>query len=1040
MTDNLVSVIVTNYNHKEYIAECLTSVFNQTYKNIELFVFDDHSTDGSQEIIEKTLKVSPFSKTSFFSNRTNLGVCMNRNQAFSKISGEFLLFIDSDNFLNEEYIRLMVEDAIMHNADIIYGNLYNFERNEYFMKSKEFTLESLLLENYIDNCSLIRVNKIKEVRYDRALNRKKLEDYDFMLNLIITNHCVPRYNPAVDLNYRVLGDSLSRNGEHGTDKYYYEVYLEILSKYEQSHTHEIIYAIKENLFTLEARLSDLINHLEKVTEYVLELQETIEQSTQKIKQLEKQLEIEKEQLQVQVEIEKEHNAQLKNELAKKEESINRAEAQLKERTKELSHLNLELQAVRSSVSYRLGNAVVKPVGRLARFAKKIIKQKFYLGRIKARIKRFLASVHGPNYYLLKMKTKRARNKNNYINPDRILVYVIYPTNGRIQTYKFVFLEALSKLVKRTIIVVNGQVQDDELANLQRFGQVEFRSNNGYDTAAFKHGILLLGKEELAKYDELLLINDTNVGPFGSLLEVFKKMASRTLDFWGITYGEDQPDFTGYNQYGFIPKHLQSYFLVVEKSMFHTEDFFNYWENLGETDSRLKAVGKHETTFTKYFEDLGYKHDALIEDSSDSAMYIHPLKMLKEGAPLVKYAAFYNSCDDKFDWQGLTRKSQIPELKQVIQTNYPEYSSLIEEIEQSVQEREKDTYILLIDGVENIVPQLTKYRVDNKIEQLKSLGMKVRKVGLSNLRLLDGEFASHIIIYRAPYNDLLVELCRLASKYGKPVLYDIDDLVFDTSYTDQLSYTQSLSTIDKANYDASVINYGKMLSQCTMGIASTESLKEELKKYTDCVLMNRNLANDELVSISEMARKQSNRSKTEVHMGYFSGSITHNENFELIKPAIVRILEENQHVYLHLVGHLDVPKELKQLKKQLITHDFVPWQELPTLIAQVDINLAPLINSVFNRAKSEIKWLEAGLLKIPTVASDIGAFSEMIQNEETGWLVKDGEWYNSLTHIINDAQSRVRISENVYTFVRKNCITDGKEDELTTYLKSGGQND
>ena len=60
-----------------------------------------------------------------------------------------------------------------------------------------------------------------------------------------------------------------------------------------------------------------------------------------------------------------------------------------------------------------------------------------------------------------------------------------------------------------------------------------------------------------------------------------------------------------------------------------------------------------------------------------------------------------------------------------------------------------------------------------------------------------------------------------------------------------------------------------------------------------------------------------------------------------------------------------------------------WDKLPALISEVDINLAPLVDSIFNRAKSEIKWIEAALVKVPTVASKIGAFSDMVIDGETG---------------------------------------------------------
>lgn len=68
----------------------------------------------------------------------------------------------------------------------------------------------------------------------------------------------------------------------------------------------------------------------------------------------------------------------------------------------------------------------------------------------------------------------------------------------------------------------------------------------------------------------------------------------------------------------------------------------------DTDSRDKAIGRHETRFTKYFSDLGYRFDAVVQEYEDSAMYIHPLRMLKAGSPLVKYTALkimmrINSC-------------------------------------------------------------------------------------------------------------------------------------------------------------------------------------------------------------------------------------------------------------------------------------------------------------------------------------------------------------------------------------------------------------
>ena len=66
--------------------------------------------------------------------------------------------------------------------------------------------------------------------------------------------------------------------------------------------------------------------------------------------------------------------------------------------------------------------------------------------------------------------------------------------------------------------------------------------------------------------------------------------------------------------------------------------------------------------------------------------------------------------------------------------------------------------------------------------------------------------------------------------------------------------------------------------------------------------------------------------------------------------------------LWIVGELDVPKELEAYKERIICNDFVAWEELPRLISAVDINLAPLEDSIFNEAKSENKWVEAALIQ------------------------------------------------------------------------------
>lgn len=972
--NNKVSVVVTCYNHEKYIAKCIKSIFEQTYQNIELIVFNDGSTDRSGEIISALLRESPFEETKYFSG-ANQGVVKVRNAALEQITGEYLLFVDSDNFLNKDYVEILLKEAQKHgDADIAYCQLWDFEKQRNILHDNlDFILENELVQNVIDMSSLVKTKAIKSAKFDE--NLKSLEDYDFWLNLILNNGAKAFFVRETKLNYRVLDSSRSQRDDL---ERYYEDYLYILKKYKSSLGEKYDQAIKQSLIST----SHNFREMNRIADERLLL----------IRDLEQELQHKEWQLQVQ---------------------------------------EKKIQELVSSSSYKLGNFIIHNTKR----ALFVLKRPKLLLKLPKKIYRKLrVNVH-PLLELRKDALRpfrnKARAKNNYQNPKRALVYVVYADGKKLQEYKIIFLKALAKLSHDIIVVVNGSLIPEDRAVLETFGRVEVRPNEGYDTAAFRHGILALAKDSLSQFDELLLVNDTNVGPFIDLETTFEKMASQKLDFWGISYGEPQADFTGYNKYKTIPIHLQSYFLVIEKSMFTSREFIKYWEKMDDTNSRNKAIGKHETVFTKHFEYLGFKHAAVSNNNGDSAMYIHPLTMLKDfGVPLVKYTAFSNYTDDKFLWQGISRKTQVPELIEYIKTNteYPAHviDNMMEEIKHTIPKE----HVLIIDGVENAIPQCTRYRVENKAAQLRNLGFDVWTVNASDFKMGYAENASHIIIYRTGYSEEFEKLCRLAQKYNKPVYYDIDDLVIDTKYTDLLSYTQGLSDIEKYEYDSGVKSYGKMMSLCDSVITTTQTLKEELENYSSKVIINRNLASEELVSLSQNTLKDYRKDHSKVKLGYFSGSITHNENFEMIKPAIVQILEKYPHVELHLVGYIDLPQDLQKYTKQIKMNPYVDWRELPWLISQMDINLAPLVDSVFNRAKSEIKWLEAALVKVPTVASYLGSFEEMVSNDETGLLAQPSEWYEKLEILIENPDKRQRIAEAAYRFVLENCTVKNHKDEFT----------
>ncbi len=344
-------------------------------------------------------------------------------------------------------------------------------------------------------------------------------------------------------------------------------------------------------------------------------------------------------------------------------------------------------------------------------------------------------------------------------------------------------------------------------------------------------------------------------------------------------------------------------------------------------------------------------------------------------------------------------------------------------------------VLFINGCDESVPHPARYRVTHQREQLAANNISTGEVYYVNLQLDQVRYYRTFVFFRCPYTDMIGEFIKLAKKLNKKVLFDIDDLVVDTKYTDTIKYLDSMSKEERALYDDGVMRMGRTLKLCDAAITTTERLAEELGHYVPEVFINRNTASEEMCALSKEALKNKTRKDDHVGIGYFSGSLTHNDDFELVLPALTKVMEKYPQVQLHVVGELDLPETLQQYKARVVSHPFVDWKKLPSLIAEVDINLAPLEQSIFNEAKSENKWVEAALVKVPTVASNVGAFQRMIVSGKTGILCDtEEEWVEQLSRLVEDKKERDRIAENAHRYCTKKCVTVYTGFPLVKFIK------
>lgn len=298
----------------------------------------------------------------------------------------------------------------------------------------------------------------------------------------------------------------------------------------------------------------------------------------------------------------------------------------------------------------------------------------------------------------------------------------------------------------------------------------------------------------------------------------------------------------------------------------------------------------------------------------------------------------------------------------------------------------------------------------------------------------------IILFRCPMTKNVEKAIELAKSLNKKVIFDIDDLDFEEKYTDTLQYLKPFSGNKKEKYYENAIRMRDTLKLCDGAITTTYTIAKELNQYVSDVFINHNVASEEMWKLSEKALikkyNNNNKKKDNIIIGYFSGSFSSYSDLTIIKPVLLKILKEFKKVQILLIGNINFPDYLNEFSSRVIFKEFMNWRKLPEIIANIDINIVPLENNILNSAKSEIKWLEASMVKVPTIASNLGIFKNVIKNNITGILCSDlNDWYLSLKTLINDKYLREILGVNAYNICKKEYNTLYTGYKFANYINS-----
>ena len=122
----VISIIVPVYNTGLYLEECLNSIHNQTFKDYEVICVDDGSSDNSYEILNKYKNIIKNYKVI---HQENQWVASARNTALKHVNGDYIAFIDSDDYIEKNYLDRLYREACETKSDVVICNFYRYFDN-----------------------------------------------------------------------------------------------------------------------------------------------------------------------------------------------------------------------------------------------------------------------------------------------------------------------------------------------------------------------------------------------------------------------------------------------------------------------------------------------------------------------------------------------------------------------------------------------------------------------------------------------------------------------------------------------------------------------------------------------------------------------------------------------------------------------------------------------------------------------------------------------------------------------------------------------
>lgn len=283
----------------------------------------------------------------------------------------------------------------------------------------------------------------------------------------------------------------------------------------------------------------------------------------------------------------------------------------------------------------------------------------------------------------------------------------------------------------------------------------------------------------------------------------------------------------------------------------------------------------------------------------------------------------------------------------------------------------------------------------------------------------------VVICRFKWNSKLEDTIEFLHTNGIKVVFDTDDLIYDEKYIPMIMNTLSVAeTQERLDYWFSYVGrIAAAARKCDSFITTNQYLadimKNDLQKE---VFIAKNFLNRAQIEVSEdyYQQKKVQCSYGQFVIGYFSGTPSHINDFLVVGPELKRALEECNEMVLKIVGFMEIPSYLDELRNEgkIVYEPLVNFIELQQKIAEVDVNIAPLVNNMFSNCKSELKYFEAAAVGTLTCATPTYVFEHNIEHGKDGYLCAPGEWMT----VLKDLYARRKIGySNINMAAYDKCI-------------------